>query len=768
MSSLLSYFGAGRKKDDSATEPLLPRHHKDDGPTRQRVLRRKLHTYAMVKALGEGFLPSNQQAISNLRTLLASDALNANTRELSDAGRRLVRNIRSWVSLVIQILQNKNSGDQIQDFIYALNHSHLSIDLNDVSHQASRAKARADAAAAYESFRTVVRLLLTNADFRLFVQDVGVIGRQVLADTTFSLADAALETGKAVQPSDEEEKTLSGPGADEDPTQSKQESEPGPSTRAAEDPTQSKQDSEPGPSTRASETGNKVAAEVSQVAEDAVASARKHLSGAQGETLLYRLKQAISSLRQRPDYSESVSTLSKLLVRYARTYSRAGAEALGAVQEEIDSDPALDRAIRNFWQFLSSFGDREAWQRLERDFRQVLADGESDPQLDQFLTEFGNSFQRLLLDPDFFDQAPQKIDELREKAARLSNGTSFRANFEQLLSQAQVAVSSIANDEDVSALVAVTKHIYAILFPPNQVTNPDLVADAIHVFLPVLVRSIQYLPIPRLEISVPAMDLLLENLVLEPGRNVNSTSFLPYRLLVSTKNDLEIRKAHSKKTVSSVKSLVTLTFNGLSVAAQDLGYWIRGHAGIVRFVDSGIASFYLDERGIDISISLEIGKDNLEQILTLNGVRVHIHKLDYTLRRSKLSFLGWIFKPFLKQMIRRSLEKTLAESIASALRTANRELVFARERLRATRISDPQDILTFIKAVAARTTSDGNPDVYTRVGVDAPQEGVFRGVYTPESILKVWHDEAQRAEEAIEEGEQSSDGWRNDIFDTPA
>ncbi|RMZ79387.1 hypothetical protein DV738_g3381, partial [Chaetothyriales sp. CBS 135597] len=751
MSSLLSCFGAGRKKDDGATEPLLPQHrHDDDGPTRQQALRRKLHTYAMVKALSEGFLPSNQQAISNLRALLASDALNANTRELSDAGRRLIRNVRSWVSLLIKLLQDKNSGDQIQDFIYALNHANLSLDLNDVSHQASRAKARADATAAYESFRTVSSLLLTNADFRLFIQDVGVIGRQVLADTTFSLADAALETGKILQPSDEEEKTLSGPGADEGPTQSTQE-EP-----------------EQGPSTRASEAGNKVATEVSKVAEDAVASAQKHTSGAQGETLLYRLKQAISSLRKRPDYAESVSTLSKLLVRYAHAYSRAGAEAISTVEDEINSDPALDRAIRNFWDFLSSFGDRGAWQRLEKDFKQLLAHGESDPQFDEFLTEFGDSFQRLLLDPDFFDQAPQKIDELREKAAKLSNGSSFRADFEQLLSQAEAAVSSIATDEDVSALVAATKHIYTILSPPNQVTNPDLLTDAIHVFLPVLVRSVQYLPIPRLEISVPEMDLLLENLVLEPGRNVNSTSFLPYRLLVSTKNDLEIRKAHSRKTVSSVKSLVTVTVNGLSVAAQDLGYWIRGHAGIVRFVDSGIASFYLDERGIDISISLEIGKDNLEQILTLNGVRVHIHKLDYTLRRSKLSWLGWLFKPFLKQMIRRSLEKTLAESIANALRAANRELVFARERLRATRIADPQDVLTFFRAVAARTRSDDNPDVHTRIAVDAPEHGVFRGVYTPESILKLWHDEAQRAEEAIQEGEESGSGWRNDIFDTPA
>ena len=145
-------------------------------------------------------------------------------------------------------------------------------------------------------------------------------------------------------------------------------------------------------------------------------------------------------------------------------------------------------------------------------------------------------------------------------------------------------------------------------------------------------------------------------------------------------------------------------------------------------------------------------------------MRVHIHKLDYTLRKSKLSWLGWLFKPFLKHLIRRSLEKTLAESIADILHAANRELLYARERLRATRIADPQDLLTFVKAVVARLKPEEDPDMYTRVGVDAPTKGVFENVYTPGSIVKLWHEEAMRAEESIEErGEK----WRNAIFDIP-
>ncbi|KIX01483.1 uncharacterized protein Z518_09209 [Rhinocladiella mackenziei CBS 650.93] len=739
MPFLTSCCGFGRKKGDD-TEPLLPRY--EDDTARQRALRHKLHTYQMLRALTKGYMPSNEQTILHLRTLLASDLLNPNNKELTESGRTLIRNCRTWLKLFIELLKNKNSQDQIQDFIWYITKSRISLDVNDISHSASKVQARADAQAAYESFRTVGSLLLTNSDFRLFVNDVAAIGREVLADTAFSLSSAAEKAGKQLEPSEQEQKAVVKPGADEDGIPSKQDLQ-----------------------SNAEDVAKVIGSQVAQVGKDTIASAHENFRGSQGETLLHRLKQAILNLRSRNDYRDSVSTISKLIQRYALAPPRVTDAGLATAQDDIYTNPALDRAVRNFWNLLSSFGDRNAWEQLEQDFKKVLGHARSDPQFESFMVDVGNAVQRMLTDPDFFDNAEKKIDELREKSGRLGNESAFRTDFDQMLRQAQTTVNSVMEDKDINALILATRRIYDIFSPANHISNPDLVTDSLHIFLPLIVRSIQYLPIPRVEVSVPEMDLLLENLVLEPGRNVNSTSFLPYRLLVSTKNDLEIRKTHSKKTVSKTKSLMTVSINGLSVAAQDLGFWIRGHAGLVRFADEGIASFYLDERGIDISLDLEVGREKLEQILTLRGVRVHIHKLDYNLRRSNLSWLGWLFKPFLKHLVRRSLEKTLAENIVKGLRAMNRELVFARERLRATRIADPQDVVTFLKAVTARLTPEDDSDLDTRVGVDAPKQGVFKGVYTPGSIVKLWHEEALRAEDAVQDGEERGEGWRNEIFD---
>ncbi|KAI7548463.1 hypothetical protein KC331_g4386, partial [Hortaea werneckii] len=178
--------------------------------------------------------------------------------------------------------------------------------------------------------------------------------------------------------------------------------------------------------------------------------------------------------------------------------------------------------------------------------------------------------------------------------------------------------------------------------------------------------------------------------------------------------------------------------------------------------------FALDDQGIDIHVDVEICQDRLEQILTLKAVRVHIHKLNYTTRKSKLTWFAWLLKPFLRPLLRRSMEKQLATALANFFHAANRELLFARERLRATRISNPDDLLTFFRAVAARLTPAEDPDLYTRVGITPPDGGrvrrnVFKGVYAPGSIVKLWEEEAVHAAEQVEDFREY--GWRNEVFD---
>ncbi|ORY00604.1 hypothetical protein BCR34DRAFT_494471 [Clohesyomyces aquaticus] len=737
-----SCFGLRKSRPGDDQRPLLPQYN--DDTSMQRQLHQKLHSYQMWRALSKGFMPSNEQVIVNVRSLLSADVLNPENPDLSDSGRLLVKYTKQFLHEFIDMLQHKNDKDQIQDFVWYLSKSRISVDVEDIAQRASKAKSKADATAAYKSLQTVGSLLLTNSDFRIFLSDLNVIGREVFKDTAFTLSEVAEEAGKKIEPSEAEQKTLKEPGAD---------SGPPPTTEHLNG--------------NATEVAKVVGSGALKVAKETQDSLADKFTGDEGDSLLYCLKKVVTDLRKKDDYSDSVSTLSLLLRRYAMTYSRAVEETIGTAQKDVDSNPAMDRAVKNFWELISSFGDKKEWKKLEDCFHQVLEHSKKDPEFESLMTDMGNSLQKLLTDPNFLDHAEEKFQELREKSRGVGTDSSLREDVDKFFAQAQKTFEAVSQDQDVAKLFKTSMRIVNILSPRHAYTNGELVQDAINVFVPLIIQAIQYIPIPRLEISTPDVDLLLENLIIEPGKTVNHTSFLPFRFRVETYNDLEIRKARFR-TTSKVTSLVTIKVDGLSLRADEIGFLLRAHSGLLRLADEGIASFQLDERGIDIHFDVEIGKEKMEKILTLKAVRVHIHKLSYTLRKSKFSFFGWILKPLLRPLIRKVMEMQLANAIAETIHAANRELLFARERLRATRISDPDDLRTFFKAVMTRLTPEDDPDMYTRVGVAEPGKGVFKGKYAPGSVVKLWEEEAVRAGERIEEGEFNEGGWRNEVFDLHA
>ena len=617
-----------------------------------------------------------------------------------------------------------------------------------------------------------------NSDFRIFLNDLNTVLREVFHDTAFTVSEVAKETGKKLEPSKDEQEAVSKPGADEGPAPTGEELE-----------------------NKVNEAAQVVGNGAVKVLQDAQSNLADRMSGSEKDTLLNRVKQAVLKLRKRPDYEDSVSTLSLLLRRYAKVYTNAAEEAVKTVEEDVDTNPELDEAMKKLWAFITSFGDRKEWEELERRFKEIVKQRSKDPEVEKVIDETGNSVQKLLTDPEFFNHADEKLAELKDKAKEAGTESSIRNDINAMIGQTQKLLQSIWHDEDMERLIKTTGREAAILSPANDYVNKDLLRDGINVFIPQIIRAIQFIPIPRIEVTTPDIDLLLENLILEPGETVNNSSFLPYKLHVNTDNNFEIRKGRVR-TSASADTTITVDIAGLSVRAQDIGYVMRLHSGIFRFSDSGLASFALDKRGLDISVTFDIRRNEPDNMLRLRDVRATIHTLDYTLRRSRFSLAAFLFGPLLRPILRKSLEHLISSQIAEALRVANREVVFARERLRATRVADPDDLGTFIRAVMARWTPAEDPDMDVRIGVDSVGSrqlgwdggvgsgggvegegaakgysmtsrgvggrsagGVFQGVYAPGSVVRLWHEEGERAGERVDDHQVRPQGWKNEIFD---
>lgn len=749
---MLSFF-RGQQGSGAEREPLLPRHNHDTAL--QTGLDKKLQTYRILKALSRGYLPSSEQIIAHLRR--NADALDAVPRDVSGLGRALTRDARQLLEDLITLLRNKNGADQVQDFAWYMTKARLGIDTEDIRERVQGARPRADVAAgetsrpavdggcvltdieAYTSLSTVGSLALTNSEFRVFLGDLTTIGRGVFRDAAFSLSAASKEVGKEVAPAEEEED-----GEAVKPTNG---------------------DTKPPPSTQDLENevvgiSSTVADGASKVAKDTSASVSEHVSQDERETLAARLKQAALKLRRKPNYTESVSVLSLILRRYLKAYSRAASEAAESLEEDIDRNRETDRALWNFWKLITSIGDTKRWGEVEDSFKVVMDHAQSDPEFERHVDRAADLFQAMLTDPEFYDDAEGRFAKLRDEFSDLTTDSSIKSDIETFLHKLRLAISSVSQDEDIKNITNTTKRTVSLLSRGD--VESQLTSDCVHVFGPMLIRAIQHVPIPRLEVSTPVVDLLLENLILEPGKTVNSTSFLPQRVKFVTQNEVEVFKGRAR-TTSQLNTFVRVSLSGLSVTASDVGYWLRYHSGLFKFGSEGIASVELDNRGIDIVLDLEIGRDRIDELLTVRNIHVRVHKFDYTLDKSRISWLAWLFKPFIRPIIRAGIESRIAASIRDACASANRELLFARERLRAARVSGPDDMWTFIRAVCARLVPRQDANRHTRVGIDEPGTGVFKGVYAPGSVVKMWNDEESVAEDRIRGSRM--DGWRNTIFD---
>lgn len=143
MSSCFGFCNSS--DDDGERQPLLPIY--EDDTSLQRAIHAKLHTYQMLRALSKGFMPSTEQTIINLRTLLSSDVLNPATPGLSESGRKLAKYSKQLLQEFIDLLKNKNNEDKLQEFIWSISNIRVDFNKDDLIKTVGNTKAKADATA---------------------------------------------------------------------------------------------------------------------------------------------------------------------------------------------------------------------------------------------------------------------------------------------------------------------------------------------------------------------------------------------------------------------------------------------------------------------------------------------------------------------------------------------------------------------------------------------------------------------------------------------
>ena len=192
----------------------------------------------------------------------------------------------------------------------------------------------------------------------------------------------------------------------------------------------------------------------------------------------------------------------------------------------------------------------------------------------------------------------------------------------------------------------------------KQEFKKHLLKDIGNVILPGIFEHVRYVPLPRIEVSDPAVDVVVENLVLE------SDNLMPNVMEFGSDNYFRWGR---KKITNKRDNKMMISASGIQMDLTDVSYYIKRKTGFPAISDKGLMDIYLGGEGLGFKIATSVAqKEDRQHFVKLDKVSVNIDKMDIKLRKSKHKLLFKTFKPLLFRVVRPTLEKVVEQKIRQA------------------------------------------------------------------------------------------------------
>lgn len=770
---------------------------------------RKLHFYGAIEAFRQGRYPSNQQIDAALKYVL--DHSIVDHAKLSADGQKLIQDGRDIVETARLMVQDKNADEIFQNFMWNTNYEDFSTVKKDPSEvlPADKSKAKDDAREAARHLRTLANLIATNREVRKILSDFSVIGRDILAGAASQVVHTVRPAQEAISdvdrpaPSDQFE-TVGGKqvGLDETPVAEIQ--VPSTSGAVRHHPQTGVEIERGGQVLDASQAADEaqgraqeIAVEVAEEAADPKTETQK--SGLKGrfqrlknglsdrvpqehknlahekiehgrkvlaedyfpedrrDQFIYRGKKVILECQKHHDYQESI----RWLLATIEDYSRQGKHIARESGRTISDDNVLHKATSQIRILLERFANGKSMNIIIDAINTLIDDARSDEEFRLWFQSVGAYSRKVLLEPGYVLEPMCNSEgrKVRDSGRRFYD-EKYKAHFDHLFDSIGTWFSAMGEDplnkrfgDDWA------RFTHDLLFDREGSLKfkPDLWMDIRKVIVPSIVDRVGHVPIPRVEYTDDSLDLVVENLTLQ-GRNLfpniveldasNSMKFSPY-------NDTSDSGRHEFK----------LTLKQIQADMRDVAFYYRKKTGIPKLADSGLADVLLGGGGLTVTVDLASADKDKSSIFKVRSVRVKVHSLKFSIHGSKRDYLYKTLRPIATVLIKRQIQKAVADAIKTGLEYVDGQLVSVRDRVEEARASSDTSRTDVLRAAFQRKKDDAE-EAGSVKGTDH-RKSQFKVVAKRDSAIlpqhghdSGWATKAQERAEAAGTGEN----WHSDAF----
>ena len=190
-----------------------------------------------------------------------------------------------------------------------------------------------------------------------------------------------------------------------------------------------------------------------------------------------------------------------------------------------------------------------------------------------------------------------------------------------------------------------------------------LLKDVSQVILPGFFESVRYVPIPRIEISDPMIDAIVENLVIE------SDNLMPNILEFASDNYFRWGRA---KVSNKHNNKVMVSVAGIQMDLKDVSYYVKRKQGFPSITDQGVMDLFLGGTGLSFKMALETAhKTDRQHFFKVNSVDVDVKNLNIKLKKSNHKLLFAMAKPIMLRVLRPVIQKVAEKQIRDAVTKAD-------------------------------------------------------------------------------------------------
>ncbi|PSS29844.1 hypothetical protein PHLCEN_2v2659 [Hermanssonia centrifuga] len=805
---------------------------------------RKLRFYGVISAFGESRMPSNEQIDKTLQYVLTHSPVPE--EELSPEGKKLVADTRDIIETARLMVKEKNADELFQNFIWHTRDTNLDQakkDPNEVI-PVDKEKIKSDGQQAIAHLRTLLSLILTNAEVRKLLSDFSVIGRDLFARGAMKVAENArpdeerlrtvddtapndrfyTEGGRTAGPNETPVLEARIPGTDATIKQHPREELGTGATihqsdgnvrrgddvgqeamqrkdemmRRGQEEFQKQQDETVdavgGTDLPADQEGaeakkngfmdklrntrdnllDRVPQEHKDRANDTKERANEHVDRAKQflseeyfpeerrDQFIYRGKKVVVECQKHKDYQESIRWLLDFLEEYA-SHGHTVAEHGKDSHQKLTSDSALQQATSELRTLLERFANGMSMDVIGDAMHDLWQDAQNDEDLRNWFRSVDAYIRKVLLEPGYVlePECNNEANRLRD-SGRTFYDDKYKGHFDNLFDRTGDWFRAMGDDplnkrfgEDWARL---TKDL---LFDSEGSLKwkPELWMDIRKVILPSLIDQVGYVPIPRIEYTDDALDVVIENLALS-GRNLfpNVVSMEAHNFIKFSPYDA-IRDEHHHE--------FTLTFGQIQADMKDVAFYFRKKTGIPKLQDSGLADVLLGGQGLTVTAHIASAEKDRSSVFTVKDVNVKVDTLKFSIRDSKHDFLYKTFRPLATGLVKKQLQKAIADSVRTALEYVDGQLVGVRDRMEEAKADENKSRTQVLQELFQRKKDEAESVKSGATSKKEDKHAQFKVVSKRDSeILKDkgypggWVNRTQERNEAAKKGQD----WRSEAF----